>query len=114
VLDGGLGDLVKLHAVHRFVVERAAFFQYFIQVPGDRLALAIRVGGEIQRVCQFHGLDDGVHVLGVLFDQIVLHGEAVGGIDRALFRDQVTHVAVGRERDEVLAQVFGHGLGLGR
>jgi hypothetical protein len=83
-------------------------------VPGNRLALAIRVGREIQGVGLLHCLDNGVHVLLVLFDQLILHVETVFGVDRALLRDQVAHVAVRREAMKVLAQILGHGLGLGR
>ena len=78
-------------------------------MPGDGLAFTIRVSGEIQCIGLLHRLDDGIHVALVLLDQVVLHGEVIIGIDCALFRNQVTNMAIGSKRTEVLAEVLGHG-----
>ncbi len=114
MLDRALGDFVKLHAMYRFVVQHVFRFQNFMQVPGDGFALAIRVGRQIQRVGLFHGLDDGIHVLFIFLDQHVLHAEVVLRVHRALFREQVTHMAVRGQAGKILAQILGHGFGLGR
>ena len=50
----------------------------------------------------------------VALDQLVLHREAVVGIDRAFLRHQVAHVAIGGQHLEILAQVFLDGARLGR
>ena len=42
-LNGSLGDLVKGDAVRLLVLETQGFFK----VPGDRLALAVGVGGQV-------------------------------------------------------------------
>jgi hypothetical protein len=83
-------------------------------VPADRLALAVRVGREEQVVGGLGRLADGVDVALVLLDHLVAHREVVVGIDRALLRHQVAHVAVGRQHLEILPEVLVDGLGLGR
>ncbi len=45
------------------------------------------------------GLGDGLDVLLVLLDQLVAHGEAVLGIDRAFLGHQIADMAVGGEDD---------------
>ena len=111
--DGVARDLVEHHAMHLLAVEVAALREDLLQVPGDRLALAVGVGGEVERVGFPQRARDGIHVALVLLQHLVLHGVAVGGIDRALFRHQVAHVAVGGEHLERAAQVLLDGPGLG-
>jgi hypothetical protein len=82
-------------------------------VPADRLALAVRVGGQedaFRRLCR---LGDCRDVLLVLLDQVVAHGEAVGRVDRAFLRHQVADMAVRGQDGEVLAEVLVDRLGLG-
>ncbi len=50
VLDGFLGDFVEHHAVSRYVLELGGFDE----MPGDGLAFAVRVGGQIHR-CSLRG-----------------------------------------------------------
>ena len=45
---GALGDLVEHHALDVDAVDRALVLERRQQVPGDRLALAVRVGREIE------------------------------------------------------------------
>ena len=111
--DGVARDLVEHHAVHVLAVEIAARAQDLLQVPGDRLALAIRVGGQIQRLRLAQRARDCLDVALVLLEHLVLHGKAVIGIDRALLGHQVTHVPVGGEHVEVAAQILLYRLGLG-
>ncbi len=82
-------------------------------MPGNGLAFAVKVGRQIERVGLLDRLDDGVDVLLVLFDQVVVHREIVIGIDGAFLRHQITHVTVRREDLEILAEVFVDRLGLG-
>ncbi len=77
--DRGGGDLVEHHAVHRDV---ALGLQHLEQVPGDGLALAILISGEVEGVGVLEGplqltderlLRVGHHVVGL---------EVVVGVDR--------------------------------
>jgi hypothetical protein len=114
LLDGALGDLVEHDAADLLAVEQLLSLEDLVQVPGNGLAFAIRVSRQEQAIRLLERLGDGVNVLFVLLDQLVLHGEVVIGIDRALFRQQVAHVTVGGEDLEVLAQIFLDRLRLGR
>jgi hypothetical protein len=49
VLNRPLGDFVEHHPLHRLIVQQIALAQNFVQMPGNGLAFAIRVGGQIQR-----------------------------------------------------------------
>ena len=114
VLDRPLGDLVERYPPHRLVLEQVALAQDFVQVPGNGFALAIRIGGQIQRIGLGNRLGDGFDIPLVLFDELVFHREVAIRIDRALLGHQVAHVTVGREDLEVLAQIFFDRLRLGR
>ena len=83
-------------------------------MPGDGLALAVRVGRQVQGLGLAQRARDGVDVALVLLEHLVLHGEAVIGIDRAFLGHEVAHVPVGGEHFEVLAEVFLDRLRLGR
>ena len=107
-------DLGEHHAVQVLALGQATLLQDLADVPGDRLAFAIQVGREIDVVGQLGGLGDGVDVLLVALDHLVVHGEAMLGIDRPLLRLEVTHVTVGGQDVEVLAEVFVDRLRLGR
>jgi hypothetical protein len=113
-LHGVLRDLVEDAAVHVLAVERAGVAKQLVQVPGDRLALAVGVGREIQRVGLLHGARDRVDVLAVLVDQLPAHLEVARGVDGAFLGHEVADVAIGRHHLEVLAEVLLDGLGLGR
>ena len=112
-LDGARGDLAEHHPVHVLAVEQAVGAQDLADVPGNGLALAIQIGGEIDGVGHPGRFLDGVDVFLVALDHVVLHGEAVLGIDRALLGHQVTDMTVGGQDREVLAEVLVDRLGLG-
>jgi hypothetical protein len=114
LLHGVPRDLVEDAAVDGLAVERARVLQQFVEVPGNRLALAVGVGREVERVGLLHRARDRLDVLPVLVDQLPAHGEAAGGIDRAFLGHEVAHVAVGSHHLEVLAEVLLDGLRLGR
>ena len=48
--DGVARDLVEHHAMHVLAVEVAALLEQLLQVPGDGLAFAVRVGRQVQRL----------------------------------------------------------------
>jgi hypothetical protein len=108
------GDLVEAHASQVLAVERALLAQDLREVPGNRLALAVRVGREVEGVRLLHRALDGVDLRLALVDELVLHLEIALGVDRAFLLDEVAHVAVGGEHLEVRAEVLLDGLGLGR
>ena len=81
---------------NRLIFQCLAVRKQFTQVPGNRLAFAVRVGGQIEDVGFFHRLDDGIHVFGIAFDQLVFHGEVVIGVDCAFFGYKVADMAIRR------------------
>ena len=83
-------------------------------MPGDRFALAVRVGREEQGIGFLQGTGNGVDMLLIAFDHLVLHGEVMLGVDGAFFRHEVAHVAVRGQYLEILAEVLLDGLRLGR
>ena len=103
--DGGLGDLAEGHAtgLGRGHVGR------FGDVPGDGLALAVEVGGEIDHVAAARRAGDVVDALAAVRADDVLGGEVVVDVDAelALARvlGQVAHVAIGGEDAVVGAQI---------
>ena len=111
--DGVAGDLVEHHAVHVLAVEVAALLEDLLQVPGDGLAFAVRVGRQIERLGLAQAARDRLHVALVFFQHPVLHGVAVVGIDRAFLGNQIAHVAIGGQYVEIAPQVFFDGLRLG-
>ena len=63
-------------------------------MPGDCLALAVGVSRKVQGIGLLHRLDDIVDMLGIALDELVLHGEVMGSIDRTFLRYQVAYMAV--------------------
>ncbi len=53
-------------------------------MPGNGLAFAVRVGCQQHGIGGLTGFQDGVDVAFVAVDQLVGHGKAVLGIDRAV------------------------------
>ena len=105
VPDRALGDLVERHALGL----RRRHVRGLRDVPGDRLALAVEVGGEVDRVGRLRGLADlGDLLLAVVGDH-VLRREVVVDVDPELalagVLRQVPDVAIGGEDSVVVAQV---------
>ncbi len=114
VEDRVLGDRVEDDALDRLVLDRALRAEHLEQVPGDRLALAVRVGGKDQPVGAVHRRGDLRQPLARLGVHLPMHREVVLGIDRAVLRRQIADVPVGRDHLIARAQVLVDGLGLGR
>ncbi len=80
--------------MHRLAIQRAPFPQDLAQMPGNGLALAIGVRGQIQRVGPFHRLGDRIDMFLVLLYQLELHGEVIVGVDGTLFGHEIAHMPV--------------------
>ena len=108
------GDRVEDDALDLGVLlHRLAAGQRLEQVPGDRLALAVGVGGEDQLLVVLQRLGDGADVLGAVGGDLPLHREVVLGVDRAVLGRQVADVAVGGEHRVAGAEILVDGLRLG-
>ena len=110
--DGFLGDRVEGDALD-LLGQHAALGQQFAHVPTDRLALAVRVGGEDQAVGLFGQIADLADAALFVAVQLPVHREVLVRADRTVFRRQVADVAVGGEDAVVLAQVLLDGFRLG-
>ena len=75
-------------------------------MPRDRLALAVRISCKVQSLGFSQRARDGIDVARALLELLILHREAVIGVDRPFLRHEVAHVAVGGENFKVLPQVL--------
>jgi len=109
------GDRVEHHARHRGVLpDRLALAQRLFEMPADRLALAVGVGGENEGVVVLQRVGDRLDVLAAVSADLPCHVEAVLGIDRSVLGRQVAHVAVACQNRVVVAQILVDRLGFGR
>ncbi len=109
-----LGDGVEGDALDVDPVQRLLGLEHVPDMPGNGLALAIRVGGEIELAALGHRLGDGVEpLLGLRVDQPV-HGEILVRADRAVLGRQVADMTIGGQHGETGAEIFPNGLSLGR
>jgi len=82
-------------------------------VPGDRLALAIRVGGEDELVGIFDGVGNFPDDFLRLTIHVPVHVEVVVGFHRAILGRQVADVPIGGDDLVGRPQVLVDGLRLG-
>ena len=109
---GRLGDGVEHHPLHRGALKRLLAIEHLEHVPGDGLALAVRVGGQDQAIGALHGVGDVVEPLRRLGVHFPAHGEVFVGFHRTVLRRQVPHVSVARKHLEVGPKVFVDGFDL--
>jgi hypothetical protein len=114
VLHRPLGDLVEGDPVDLDTLQRALRPQHLLHVPGDGLALAIRIGGEEQALGPLHRLGDGGHLFLAPVLAGPVHGEVLIRAHAAVLGGQVPHMAEAGEDGEVRAQILVDGLRLGR
>ena len=108
-----LGDFGEHHPLDGDAVQQAAPLQHVQDVPRDRLALAVRVGREVEPPRAAQGLADGAEgALGALVD-LPIHGEGGVGADGAVLRRQVAHVPVGGHDRVVRSEIPVEGRRLG-
>ena len=104
---------MKYHPFHAFSFEISGLSEQFDQVPADCFTFAIRVSREEQGVSFLQCLLDGVDMLFIALDDLVLHGEIEVRIDRPFFGQQIAHMTIGGQHFVVLAKVLFDGLALG-
>ena len=114
LLDCVLGHRVEHHPVDPLVLEQLLALEDFVDVPGDRLALAIRVGRQDHPVGVLDRPADVAEALGGLGVDLPTHGEIIVRIDRAVLGRQITHMAERGVDAVVLAEILVDGLRLGR
>ena len=93
--DGLLGDGIEDDALDLLVLQRALLLHDLQDVPGDRLALPIRVGCEDQLVSALERLGDVVEPARSLGVGLPDHLKICLRIDRAIFGGEVSNMAVG-------------------
>ena len=111
--DGVAGDLVEADAADVDAFQRVLVLQHGADVPGDRLALAIRVGGEIEGFRAFQRLGDGADLLVAAGVRFPVHGEVLVGADAAILGRQVAHVPETGQDGVAAAQIAVDGFGFG-
>ena len=110
----GFGDGVKGDAADGGVfLDRLAVAQCLGKVPGNRLALAVGVGGQDQGIVIFERVGDGLEVLAAIGLHLPIHGKVVVGMHRAILWRQVAHMAVRRQNGIAGPQIGVDRLGLG-
>ena len=104
-------DFMEHHALYFLfhILHAALGFQNFGNVPRNRFAFPIRVGGQVNVFRFFGGFHDFVHMLHGFGGNFVFHGEVVVRIDRAVFLDEVAHMAERGKHFEIAAQIFFDG-----
>ncbi len=113
-LDRVLGDGVEGHALDRQVLQHALFTQGFQNVPGDRLALAVRVGGEDELLGPLDRLGNVGNPLRAPVLERPDHAEIGIRVDRAVLGGQVADMPEGGQDLVILAEIFVDRLGLRR
>ena len=111
---GAPGDLVEHHPLDVDAVDRAAVLERGEQVPGDRLALAVRVGRQVEVVGVLERLRDLGDPLLPVGEQLVDDPEVLVRQHRAVLLRQVAHVTVAGQHAVARAQVLVDVPGLGR
>src|SRR3546814_170787 len=96
------------------VVEQPALAQDLLDMPRNRLAFAVRVGGEVEGVGTLQRIGDRAdRPFGAIVD-LPVHFEVRVRAHRAVPGRQVAHMAVGGEDGIIAAKILVDGLRLGR
>ena len=110
----GLGHLIEGHPLHAALGNGLPALQPFEQMPRNRLAFAVGIGGEDDAVGALGGVGNGLQLPRLVGRQLPRHGEIMLGIDRAIARRQIADVPETRQHFVVRPKIFVDRLGLGR
>ena len=113
VANGVAGDFVEADAVDRDALQCVLVRQHRSHVPGNRLTLTIRVGGEPQRLGALKGLCDRANLLVASRVRLPVHREILLRPDAAIFRRQIAHMSETGENGIAAAQIAIDRFGLG-
>ena len=94
--------------------QRLLLPKHLQHMPGNRLALAVGVGGQDQLVGMFDGVGDLVDALLRALVDVPGHGEVVVRLDRTVLGGEVADMAETGENFVAGAKIFVDGLGFGR
>ena len=108
--NGGLGDLVKGHALGLAGIQ----LQQLLQMPGNGFALPVRVGCQIDELSLVGGILQIVDDLALAVDGQIGGLEVIFHIHAQLLFGQVAQMSHGGLYLIARPQIFGNGLGLGR
>ena len=109
LIDRALGDLAERHPLQ--AVRRQ--LGVLGDMPGDRFALAIEVGGKPHLVGATRLVGQLVELLAAVLQRLVAQGEVMVHVHAQALLRQVTDMAIGRQHGVAGAQVSLDGLGLG-
>jgi hypothetical protein len=109
-----LGDGVEGHALDRQVLQDALFPKRLQHVPGNGLALAVRVGGQDELLGALDRLGDIGDPLRAPVLERPDHAEVVIRVDRAVLGGQIADMPEGGQDLVILAEIFVDRLGLRR
>ncbi len=109
LVDGMLGDLVKDHALRQTRFDLGGFHQ----VPGDRLALAVGVGGQVNLSVTLRQFFQFLDNFLLLVGDAILRLEVMFDVHRKRRAEQITDVADGGLHRVSLAEEAPHCPGLG-
>ena len=113
VAHGGAGDFVEGDALNVDALEELLVLQHRPHMPADRLALAIRIGCEIERLGALHRLGDSGDLALAALVGSPIHREIFIWPHAAIFRRQVADMTKARQHGEPGAEIFVDGLGFG-
>ena len=114
LVDRALRDLVEHDPLDVHSFESRLFGKHRVDMPGDRLALAIGVGCEVEMPGALDRLDDRGKVFLRPRNDLPLHRETVIREDGPILFGQVPDMAIAREHGVTAGDVFRDGLRLGR
>ena len=110
--DGRPGDGVEGHPADLLALFQRPR-QRLLQMPGNRLALAVGVGRQDQFVIGFQGLGDRLDMLATVRRHLPGHRKAIVRVDRAILGRQIADMAIRRQNRIARSKIFVDCLGLG-
>ena len=83
-------------------------------MPANRFSLAVRVSGKDKLIRTPKGSGDIFHPLAALFGHLPAHFKVIIGLNRTVFRGQITHMTIRSEDLVVIAKILINGFGFCR